>query len=379
MIVRNKARAIVALSTGLLVLSGVAHADRRNPAPITYGGQSEATPHPRTNTAPNVSTNEADASTRIEFRYPGTEQAATPAPRQYAALPTVLEPKPAPVANPFAKPADLATPAMKPVTTPIRISADKPAEATPVGRPLSLSRVSTNRGATMSEETGRAGVYTDGFDGRPTANGEIFDSAAMTAAHPNLPLPSLVQVVNQSNGREIVVRVNDRGPFAGNRIIDLSDRAASTLGFSEGQTVNVRLRYLGPAPVMQVADNAAPQRVYQESLPAFEPAPVVKVAEYPAGPIVVSAPAATLRGTPSVPGLSGNVYIQAGSFADIGNAQVLSNALGRGLPVEIQEARVRNADYFRVMVGPFQTREQAEIHRSQLAERGIAQGFIVER
>ena len=206
----------------------------------------------------------------------------------------------------------------------------------------------------------------------------------MTAAHPNLPLPSLVQVTNQTNGREIVVRVNDRGPFAGGRIIDLSERAAGSLGLQEGQTANVRIRYLGPAPVSRVADADVQPAVREEAMPAFQTAKPVQVAEYPATSVRAQT-ALTARATPAVrsapqkPVANGNVFIQAGSFSDIGNAQRLTDALGRRLPVEIQQARVRGADYFRVLIGPFSTRQQAETYRAHLAEQGITQGFLVEK
>lgn len=102
-----------------------------------------------------------------------------------------------------------------------------------------------------AKESGKASWYGRAFNGRPTASGEIFDAAQLTAAHPSLPLPSLVKVTNQSNGREIVVRVNDRGPFTGGRIIDLSRRAAETLGMLEQGVATVTLDYLGPAPSKQ--------------------------------------------------------------------------------------------------------------------------------
>jgi peptidoglycan lytic transglycosylase len=79
---------------------------------------------------------------------------------------------------------------------------------------------------------GVASWYGSDFHGRSTANGEIFDAEAITAAHPTLPLPSHVRVTNLSNGRSLIVRVNDRGPYAGNRIIDVSKRAAYLLGFT---------------------------------------------------------------------------------------------------------------------------------------------------
>jgi len=98
------------------------------------------------------------------------------------------------------------------------------------------------------EEVGLASWYGDRFHGRPTATGETFDMNALTAAHKTLPLPGLVEVTNLENGRTVVLRVNDRGPFVDGRIIDLSRGAARELGLLERGVGRVRVRYLGRAP-----------------------------------------------------------------------------------------------------------------------------------
>lgn len=97
------------------------------------------------------------------------------------------------------------------------------------------------------DRTGIASWYGDDFNGRLTSNGEVFDMNRLTAAHPTLPMPSLVRVTNLENGRSIVVRVNDRGPFLRGRLIDMSRAAAARLGFLDEGTARVRVTYLGPA------------------------------------------------------------------------------------------------------------------------------------
>ncbi|WP_330998161.1 septal ring lytic transglycosylase RlpA family protein [Devosia faecipullorum] len=97
--------------------------------------------------------------------------------------------------------------------------------------------------------TGTASWYGSDFHGRKTANGEIFSANHITAAHPTLPLPSYARVTNQDNGRSIVVRVNDRGPYVSGRIIDLSHRAASMLGYVNNGSANVKVEYVGEAPL----------------------------------------------------------------------------------------------------------------------------------
>jgi peptidoglycan lytic transglycosylase len=99
------------------------------------------------------------------------------------------------------------------------------------------------------DRTGIASYYAEDFHGRRTSNGEIFDMWALTAAHPTLPLPSYVYVTNLENGRTLLVRVNDRGPYARSRVIDVSRTTARYLGFEGKGTAQVRVRYAGRAPL----------------------------------------------------------------------------------------------------------------------------------
>ncbi len=96
---------------------------------------------------------------------------------------------------------------------------------------------------------GTASWYGPGFHGKKTANGELYDQWALTAAHPTLPMPSIVEVTNLENGRTVMVRVNDRGPFAHGREIDMSRYAAQLLGFEGQGTAKVRVRFVKPAPL----------------------------------------------------------------------------------------------------------------------------------
>ena len=100
------------------------------------------------------------------------------------------------------------------------------------------------------DRVGRASWYGPNFHGRKTANGEVFDQNHLSAAHPTFPLPSYARVTNQANGKSIVVRVNDRGPYSSSRIIDLSKRTAEALAFKRAGTATVRVEYLGQAPLV---------------------------------------------------------------------------------------------------------------------------------
>jgi rare lipoprotein A len=105
------------------------------------------------------------------------------------------------------------------------------------------------RDVTSYERTGIASWYGELFHGRRTANGEVYDMEALTAAHPTLPLPSYVRVTNLRNGRSLIVRVNDRGPYSSSRLIDLSWATAALLKMQSAGTAPVRVEYLGRAPL----------------------------------------------------------------------------------------------------------------------------------
>lgn len=119
-----------------------------------------------------------------------------------------------------------------------------------VGQPYQVAgRWYTPRVDTNYDKTGRASWYGENFHGRLTANGEVFDQNALSAAHPTLPLPSYVRVTNLENNRSLIVRVNDRGPFVADRLIDLSRRSADMLGYLNKGVARVRVQYVGPAPL----------------------------------------------------------------------------------------------------------------------------------
>ena len=115
---------------------------------------------------------------------------------------------------------------------------------------------------TEYEAVGLASWYGEPYHGRYTANGEIFDMHALTAAHPTLPLPSVVRVTNLENGRSLTLRVNDRGPFVDNRLIDLSQAAAHELGFERQGLVQVHVRYLGLARLDEAPIRPGERREY---------------------------------------------------------------------------------------------------------------------
>ena len=197
------------------------------------------------------------------------------------------------------------------------------------------------------DETGLASWYGEQFNGRPTATGERFDMHALTAAHKTLPLPGLVEVTNLANGRSIVVRVNDRGPFVDNRIIDLSRGSAEALGMLQAGVGEVRVRYLGRAP------RSGGGTTLQYA--ATEDAPPEPAARRPA------------------PATGGAYWIQAGAFSDRSAARRVADQLGDHATVDGD----RNDGLFRVLIGPWPDPNAAERSRQAVIARGYADALLI--
>jgi rare lipoprotein A len=138
-----------------------------------------------------------------------------------------------------------------------------------VGKPYTVAgRVYVPEEDVNYREDGLASWYGDDFHGRLTANGEVFDMDSLSAAHPTLPMPCYARVTNLSNGKSLIVRVNDRGPYHGNRLIDVSHKAAELLDFKSNGVARVRVEYVGRAPL-----EGSDDRVLIATLRTGAPAP----------------------------------------------------------------------------------------------------------
>ena len=141
-----------------------------------------------------------------------------------------------------------------------------------VGKPYTVGgRIYVPEEDVNYREEGLASWYGDDFHGRLTANGEVFDMESLTAAHPTLPMPCYARVTNLGNGKSLIVRVNDRGPYHGNRLIDVSNKAAELLDFKGNGVARVRVEYVGRAP-LEGSDDRQLMATLRTGVPA--PAPV---------------------------------------------------------------------------------------------------------
>jgi rare lipoprotein A len=259
------------------------------------------------------------------------------------------------------------------------------------------------------EETGIASWYGEQFHAKETANGEVFDLNALTAAHRTLPMPSIVQVTNLENGRTIQLRVNDRGPFARGRILDVSRRGAQLLGFEGQGTAKVQVKILVPesiqaaaiarrnggdadAPAMVDAPVAAPRaQVVAEALPVApgvraKPAPVA--AALPPPP-PRPAPQVTRMDQPIAPPpplpekvtvvavKPTNIYIQVGAFSRADNAARARTRVEPFGSVRMANVRQQGIELYRVRLGPIASVDEADKLLSRVVESGLTEAKIV--
>lgn len=249
------------------------------------------------------------------------------------------------------------------------------------------------------DETGIASWYGSEFDGRATANGERYDMNDLTAAHRTLPLPSMVMVTNLENGRALKLRVNDRGPFAHGRIIDVSRRAAQLLGFEQQGTAKVRVEILadesrmlaaaGAGATYEVAGEPVPQAaprvaVTAEPLPesGAVPAGTGQPSGAPAAPSAVQqladAPAIQPDGVVRQVAVQPSaIYVQAGAFSDIYNANRLRAQLAPFGPVVVAPVVVDGQQFYRVRLGPLATVAEGDRLLAQLVDAGHPEARLV--
>jgi peptidoglycan lytic transglycosylase len=258
------------------------------------------------------------------------------------------------------------------------------------------------------DNKGIASWYGPNFHGKPTANGEVFDQNLITAAHPTLPMPIYARVTNLENGRSLVVRINDRGPFVSDREIDLSRRSAELLGYLNKGTARVRVQYLRRAPLdgdvpdiqSVVADGGftapPPQQTSDRDTAIAAPTGPVQVASLTSAyPVVAAAGTllpsdmAPIADDPIIPSRAApqsssllaaplpGTYVQAGAFANQANAEALKIQLSDLGRVDVNPINVNGTELYRVRVGPVENPQAASDLLQRLTGRGHTNARVV--
>lgn len=262
------------------------------------------------------------------------------------------------------------------------------------------------------DETGIGSWYGPGFHAKVTANGEIYDENDMTAAHRTLPMPSLVRVTNLDNGRSIVVRVNDRGPYANGRIIDMSRRGAQLLGYETTGTAKLRVQIMAeesrqiaaaarqgtPPALLAETDGQAPKsaprsKIEVAGLPAGGPQAPLPPAAKGVGAVGTAeiAPPSTVAGSvvegrfvpaPVAVDLpirrGGQIFVQVGAFGSADNvARVRARLSSIGQQAVVTQAALGRQTLQRVRVGPIDTVEKADTVLARVIQAGLTEAKIV--
>lgn len=262
-----------------------------------------------------------------------------------------------------------------------------------IGQPYQVSGVWYHPSVDYKyDETGIASWYGPGFHGKRTANGETYDQHDLTAAHPTLPLPSMVRVTNLENGRSLKLRINDRGPFSNNRIIDISKRGAQLLGFEKQGTAKVRVSVL-ERDSRQLAAAAqgktASEPTVQQAVYRPEDVEPIKqqVAAVPVSPVSTESLGQDSQQREEMPEPDGvvsqqavgssDLFIQAGSFTEYSNATRLADRLSTHGDVRISPASVDGRDFYRVQIGPVTSVDAADGLLENLISSGYKQSHVV--
>ncbi len=248
-------------------------------------------------------------------------------------------------------------------------------------------------------QRGRGSWYGKKFHGQRTSSGEIYDMYKMTAAHPTLPLPSYVRVTNVANGRQVIVRVNDRGPFHSSRIIDLSYTAALKLGYLQQGSAELEVERLLPEEIARMTANrpasaSAPVAATPVAIVEARPMPVSQPGAAPGSGVtvyavpavgtaaasIVSAASAPVVNAAPVPVAAPGFYLQLGAYSQPGSAEAAREQLQRQWagampPFEVQAGGA----WYRVFSGPFGSREEAAAAAQRLQEAGAGKAMVVQR
>lgn len=268
-------------------------------------------------------------------------------------------------------------------------------------------------------ETGIASWYGPGFHGKKTANGETYDQNELTAAHRTLQMPSLVRVTNLENGRAVVLRVNDRGPYSRGRIIDVSSKAADLLGMKGRGTAKVRVETL-PAESRRIAADAkagVDTRGYEvalngnprpsnpaQSVTLYPDTTAVSVNTATPDDTMQAARVASVEAIPLDPSrsqpvqghisddgrfmpdpivsqqpipASSNIFIQAGAFSNAANAENLSQKLASFGTAKVYPTTKNGQSFFRVRLGPYSSIDQADAALARIQGQGTNNAVIV--
>jgi rare lipoprotein A len=254
-----------------------------------------------------------------------------------------------------------------------------------VGKPYQVAGVwFTPKEQPNYNKVGVSSWYGEAFHRRRTSNGEYFDMNQLTAAHATLPIPSYVQVTNLDNNKTAVLRVNDRGPFVGTRIIDVSKHAADVLGYKHKGTQKVRVKYIGPAPIddfqgndlmamnRKLGSDAASGNMFAENTRkakrrSSDEAVQIASVEQDAPDMAEQQPVTDYA-----------YYVQLGAFSDPDNVNRIREGLADAGPMQMAEMPGDVGTIYRLRVGPLRSPEAAQVALNEALSFGLPDAEVVQ-
>lgn len=240
-----------------------------------------------------------------------------------------------------------------------------------VGKPYTiLGQSYTPREDPYYDEVGEASWYGPGFHGRKTANGERFDKYDLTAAHRTLPMPSMVKVTNLENGKSLNLRVNDRGPFAKDRIIDVSKKAARVLGFELQGKAHVRVQFL-PEETAELFGGRVPEKLKPRQYASYG-TENARTIQKP----ITHEEIATEPVIPKTIEQYGTYKIQVGTFRVPENARRVSNDVSRFGVAQMKEIEQEGERLYQVRVGVFKSLSDAERALNLIQQSGYQDALL---
>lgn len=228
------------------------------------------------------------------------------------------------------------------------------------------------------KQRGRGSWYGKKFHGQKTSSGEPYDMYKMSAAHPTLPIPSYARVTNLSNGKQVIVRVNDRGPFHSSRVIDLSYTAALKLGYIGHGSAQLEVERLLPDEIERINANRGAAPAISDATPVQMPS-VESVAL--AAPVMNNPlPPAEMNASQPAAVVPAGFYLQFGAYSQMANAEAVRTRLAQDIGRNLPQLKVEPSNnLYRLYSGPFSSRDEAAAAAAQVQQSGLNKPFIVQR
>ena len=222
-------------------------------------------------------------------------------------------------------------------------------------------------------QVGVASWYGPGFHNKKTANGETYNMNALTAAHTTLPMPSYVRVTNLENNRSLLLKINDRGPFVDDRLIDVSRRGAQLLGFEKRGTTRVRVEAVeGPNAQVNVVRSEGPPPIQKQEVGRVDISSL-EVIE----PLQILVEPSQVISSTILPKDSGNTYIQVGAYSKIGSASRVMTAVSHLGDIGMESIQLNGRKIYRVRIGPLKSSDFASSTLAKILKLGHSMANVV--